>query len=108
MHGNELSLDDLLRVVEVNLSTSGIFFLLLPYKRKEEIKKVFEKYQLGLLQIIFVRQSLNHDYFRMMIMGKRISTEPIETTFDEISIWDEKQQYTRQFTELLKDYYLYL
>ena len=103
-----MTLEELLRVIQSNLSEKGIFFLLLPYKRQDEIRKIFQQYQFNLLQIIFVRQSVMHDYFRMMIKGKKKSDEFIETDFDEISIWDEKQQYTKQFIELLKDYYLYL
>lgn len=108
LHGNELTFEDLLKTIDSNLSSDGTFFILLPYKRQDEIRKIFQKYQFSLSKMIFVRQSIKHDYFRMMIMGKKKSTEPIETAFDEISIWDEKQQYTKQFTELLKDYYLYL
>jgi hypothetical protein len=31
-----------------------------------------------------------------------------EIEFDEMSIWDEHQQYTNEFKRLLKDYYLHL
>ena len=118
LHGNKLALDELLLVIQSNLSETGIFFLLLPYKRQEDIRKIFEKYKFSMRQIIFIRQSVKHDYFRMIIMGKRKSTEFIQTSFDEISIRNDpstlrqaqssEQQYTQQFVELLKDYYLYL
>jgi len=62
---------------------------------------------LKLGQIILLKQSVKHDYFRIIIMGKHETEEIIETSFGEISIWDE-QQYTKEFVELLKDYYLYL
>ena len=108
LHGNELTLDELLFVIQSNLSETGTFFLLLPYKRQEEIRKIFQKYKFSMQQIIYIRQSVKHDYFRMIIMGKRKSAESVETSFDEISIWDEKERYTNEFVELLKDYYLYL
>jgi hypothetical protein len=43
-----------------------------------------------------------------MIKGKLSREKNEETQFDEISICNEEQQYTREFVELLKDYYLYL
>ena len=107
LHSHELLLDELLQVIKSNLSFSGIFFLLLPYKRHDEIKDVFRKHDLSILQIIFVRQSVKHDYFRIIVMGKSETAEAVETSFDEIAIIEE-QQYTPKFVELLKDYYLYL
>lgn len=108
LHSDELTLDDLLRVINNNLSSSGIFFLLLPYKRKDELRKIFQKYKFSLKKIIFVRQSVEHDYFRLMILGKRETGELIETSFNEISIWDKNKNYPKEFIMLLKDYYLNL
>jgi hypothetical protein len=44
----------------------------------------------------------------MLIAGKLIQEDPAETLIEEISIWDDQQQYKEVFTDLLKDYYLYL
>jgi len=41
-----------------------------------------------------------------MIQGGHESDK--EKITAEISIWDEQQQYTPMFIELLRDYYLYL
>jgi len=43
-----------------------------------------------------------------MIEGKLNREGNAETIIEEISIWDDQQQYTKEFKELLKDYYLYL
>jgi tRNA1Val (adenine37-N6)-methyltransferase len=108
LHNSGLSLEELLSVIKSNLSVGGIFYLLLPYKRNEEIKKVLFEKDLSILKIIFVKQSTNHDYFRIILTGKLKDENEIETIIDEISIWDDRQQYTEEFKELLKDYYLYL
>lgn len=108
LHGSELSFDDLLRLIEYNLSPEGFFFLLLPYKRKDEIRPLFKDHDLDLLHITFVRQSVTHDYFRIMLKGKIKTKKHSEFFFDELSIWDEKKQYTQPFRNLLRDYYLYL
>ena len=83
------------------------FFLLLPYKRNEEIEKLIKSKDLYILRMTLVRQSQKHDYFRIMIEGN-LQTGNENMTADEISIWNDKQQYTDEFIDLLKDYYLYL
>ena len=106
-HSENLTLKELLVIIKDNLSKTGSFFLLLPYKRNEEIKKLLKDHELSILKILFIRQSVKHDYFRVFIKGS-LNAEEKETEFDELSIWDDKQQYTNEFVILLKDYYLHL
>jgi tRNA1Val (adenine37-N6)-methyltransferase len=106
-HSEHLTLEELLSVIKNNLNRNGSFFLLLPYKRNEEIKKLFKDHELTISKILFIRQSVKHDYFRIFLKGD-LRIKETETEFDEMSIWDEEQQYTEEFVGLLKDYYLYL
>ena len=106
-HSDELTLKDLLELIKKYLEPTGTFFLLLPYKRNEEIKRLLRDHQLHIAKMIFVRQSVKHDYFRIFLKGNLEEGEQ-ETGFDEVSIWDDKQQYTAEFVDLLKDYYLHL
>jgi tRNA1Val (adenine37-N6)-methyltransferase len=112
-HSDELQLNELLDIIKYKLSPEGIFCLLLPFKRNEEIKK--KLFQAGLIiqMICFVKQSVTHDYFRIMLMGKLRTTKPIKTLIDEIPIKDDlltgqQTQYSSVFTKLLLDYYLHL
>lgn len=107
-HNEGLLLHELLAVIKNNLKVNGRFFLLLPYKRNPEIKDLLRQHEFDISEMIFVRQSEKHDFFRIMLTGKLNPNENTETVFDEISIWNEKQQYTPGFVSLLKDYYLYL
>ena len=107
-HSTDLTLDNLLTIIKGNLTSKGSFFLLLPYKRKEEINRLFKDHELCISRFMLVRQSVKHDYFRIMIKGKLNPAANEETEFDEISIWDAKQEYTPEFTNYLKDYYLLL
>jgi tRNA1Val (adenine37-N6)-methyltransferase len=107
-HHAGLLLDELLSLIKMNLSPSGIFYLLLPYKRNEEIKRELFAKDLSILKLVLVRQSTKHDYFRIILTGKLRDEKEVETIIDEISIWNDEQQYTDEFIELLKDYYLYL
>jgi tRNA1Val (adenine37-N6)-methyltransferase len=105
-HHSGLLFEELLGIIKRNLSSSGTFFLLLPFKRNEEIKKIILKQDVFVSKIVFVKQSTKHNYFRMMIQGRK--DDHAETLIEEISIWDDQQQYKEEFKELLKDYYLYL
>ena len=107
-HNEGLLLPGLLRIIKKNLKPDGSFYLLLPYKRNEEVKKMFFENELAIQQLTFVRQSVRHDYFRILLEGKLKTAEPIETTMDEISIKDGDNQYTPSFVNLLKDFYLHL
>ena len=107
-HSDNLTLDEVLLSIKKNLVKDGIFFLLLPFKRESEIRSLVRESEMKIIQITLVRQSVHHDYFRVMLMGKKSNEEPAEIVFDEISICDERQQYTEEFVELLEDYYLYL
>lgn len=107
-HSEHLTLQELLEIIRNNLAANGTFYLLLPYKRNEEIKILFNDHQLQIAEIMFVRQSVTHDYFRIMLKGKINYNESEETEFNEMAITDGKQQYTHEFISLLKDYYLYL
>ena len=106
-HSENLTLKELLAVIKDNLGKTGSFFLLLPYKRNEEIKKLLKDHELNISKILFVRQSVKHDYFRVFIKGS-LNEEEKEIDFDELSIKDDEQQYTKEFVSLLKDYYLHL
>lgn len=106
-HHGGLTMQQLLKVIKQHLSSDGKFFLLLPYKRHKEIEMLINDSNLFLTQKTFVRQSLNHDYFRIMIEGGQKQAEE-KTITNEISIWNDRQQYTQEFIDFLKDYYLKL
>ena len=107
-HYEGLLVSELITVIKHNLNPGGIFCLLMPFQRNEEIKDLFAGNDLSILQMVFVQQSTQHGYFRIMVKGTLGAEKPVEASFDEISVWDEKQQYTPEFINFLKDYYLYL
>lgn len=112
-HSNKLQLKDLLTIIKNKLSPEGVFCLLLPYKRNAEAKILLNETGLSVTQMTFVRQTTQHDFFRIMIIGKLATPEPVETIIDEISIKDnllmeQQMQYSSSFVKLLHDYYLHL
>lgn len=104
-HSEDLSLDDLLNVIQENLNATGNFYLLLPYKRNKEIEPLLRKYGFSASYKVSVRQSIDHNYFRILL---KAGLQNIPVSEEEISIRDNNQQYTTQFIDLVKDYYLYL
>lgn len=107
-HNEGLLLDELLSIIRHNLEPDGRFFLLLPYKRQENLKQLLLKHEMVLHQLVLVRQSVNHDYFRIMLEGQLNGTEVSSTMIEEIAVKDADDQYTAPFRDLLKDYYLKL
>src|SRR6185295_2710889 len=98
-HHSGLLLEELLRIIKGNLSSSGMFYLLLPFKRNEEIKKIILTQELLISKIVLVKQSTKHNYFRIMIAGKLNQEGDPETLIEEISICDDLQQYREEFKE---------
>lgn len=107
-HDGGLLLPELLTIIKQQLAPRGRFYLLLPYKRNEEIKELLLRHQMQISQLVLVKQSTSHSYFRILIEGTLATDEPLSTIIDELSIKDERGQYSPEFTELLKEYYLYL
>lgn len=105
-HSDDLSLNELLIVTKKLLADNGKFFFLFSYKRKQDIEEALNFHSLFVHQLILLKQSTQHDYFRIIIEGGLQKRDEVVTK--EISIWDHQKQYTDEFTYLLKDYYLYL
>ena len=107
-HDEGLQLDGLLNIIQRNLKPGGKFYLLLPYKRNDEIENAFAKNMLVLSHKTLVRQSTQHPYFRIMVSGKHQSDKNENYIRTELAIKNEVNEYTPEFISLLKDYYLYL
>lgn len=105
-HDESLTLEQLLPVIKNRLLADSRFYLLLPYKRKTEIEQLLKKNNLSFSKIVSVRQSPKHGHFRLLIEGRLY--EDFEPETSELTIRAEDDQYTAEFTRLLKDYYLHL
>jgi Predicted O-methyltransferase len=96
-HSQHLSLKDVLIVVKTNLTSNGIFYLLLPAKRETKVKLMLDEMGLHIHKLITVNLSASNK--RIMISGSKELVQEIET--EQISVNGER------FKNLLKDYYLY-
>lgn len=105
MHDEGLKLIELLYIVDENLDAEGSFAVLLPFHRTDEFISKALTLNLFLNKRLNVRQTMNHSYFRSLLLFGRKKTE---LHINELSIKNELNQYTSSFENLLKDYYLYL
>ena len=105
LHSAELSLEELISAVDKLLKDDGIFSVLLPYHRTKHFEQLAAKQNLFVKEKIFVKQTPKHSYFRSILRLAKNVEDPTES---EQIIMDSENKYTTRFTELLKEYYLYL
>jgi tRNA1Val (adenine37-N6)-methyltransferase len=105
-HSKLLTLDELIRVIAGNLQPHGAFGILLPYHRWEYFDKLAAQYNFSLTEKLVVKQSPRHAPFRVVLHYTR-NQDHFSPTFD-LTIQQIDGAYTPEFTELMKDYYLYL
>lgn len=106
-HGKELTLAELLAVIDANLSREGSFGILLPYHRAAWFEELAgSAYGFCPREKLLVRQTPRHDFFRSILYFSRRREGFVPTT--ELTIQNSDGVYTEDFSELMRDYYLYL
>ena len=104
-HDKGLRMNELLDIIARNLKENGRFYLLLPFKRYAEIKQLISDCGMKLGKVYLVKQTTSHDFFRVMVSGGKTDQK---TETHEIAIKGDNGEYSPEFHELLRDYYLYL
>ena len=94
-----------MKAVDKNLDSDGIFFVLLPYHRVHYFETEAKRAGLYPDEKLFIKQTPKHDFFRGCICFSRKETKPRIT---ELVIKNNAGNYTGDFADLLKDYYLQL
>lgn len=103
-HSQGLLLSQLLNFIATHLTPDGIFFLLLPAKRKD-VEGLIQQNNLHINKQASVKQTPDHAPFRTMFQGS-LNATPMQST--EIVIQSNQREYTPEFKALLSPYYLYL
>ena len=104
-HANELSFQELAQIVIARLNDAGKFYILLPYHEFRTFKDIAHTNSLILSHEVNISQTEKHNYFRTIGVFSKIPSDKINTTPISIKVNNE---YSPDFVELLKDYYLYL
>lgn len=106
-HSKELTLAELLAAIDANLTPEGSFGILLPYHRSAWFEEQARtRYGFSLCEKLLVRQTPRHDFFRSILYFSRHAESFAPTT--ELTIQNSEGVYSADFTELMRDYYLYL
>jgi tRNA1Val (adenine37-N6)-methyltransferase len=104
-HDSTLTLKELLQAVKKHLSATGLFTVLLPYHRLDYFIDEARKINLHLTKKMVVKQRTGSNYFRGILFFSNTASIAYS---EEIAVKNQLGLYTEKFTELLKDYYLYL
>lgn len=106
MHSSMLLHQELLKKATSLLNNNGSFWVLLPFSYSEkfikqaELENLFPQFKLA------IKNNNLKTPFRIIIQFSKNNTN--KTNLDELVIKDNNNNYTPQFIELLKPYYLYL
>lgn len=105
-HSSSLSLSELLEAINKNLSEKGHFGILLPYHRWEYFDGLATQKGFHLQERLTVKQTTKHKPFRAILHYSKI---PVDITNEtELAIKPDGQNYSKEFEDLLRDYYLKL
>lgn len=105
MHATSLGYSELIAAIDLHLSPQGEVSLLLPYQSFEAFHGLALAAGLHLKQALYIRQSEQHGFFRVVGI---LSRQPVNTVVTEMAIHDSNRKYTPLFAQLLQPYYLYL
>ena len=103
-HSEALSFDALISKSVTLLYPAATFAVLLPYHRTQAFLDAATPHNLYLEEQVLIKQTDKHPYFRSILC---LSRNKREMSKSEIII-KKDEQYSCEFVELLKDYYLHL
>lgn len=103
-HDEGLKLPELMQIIAALLNADGDFYILLPAKRFSHLQQLVSKAGLFINELVWVHQTEKHAAFRIMVRGSFAEGGLREYKI----VIKEGNAYSASFTELLKNYYLYL
>lgn len=96
--------EELVEAADLLLSENGIFALILPYKEEESFIALAKESELYPLKITRVKGTPKSEIKRSLLAFSRNEKAAIE--IDELIIEIERHDYTPEYVELTKDFYL--
>jgi tRNA1Val (adenine37-N6)-methyltransferase len=104
-HDHGLTFTDLIRIIKKHLAPTGLFAVLLPYSRIKYFEALAAENKFFIQHKILIRQTPSHNFFRGILF---FSNRIWDIKNKELTIKSSDGNYTPEFAELLKDYYLKL
>ena len=105
-HNTSLSYAELVSVVYANLTEKGRFYILLPFEQFKTFEKIANEHGLTLAKRTDIRSKQSARYFRTIGVFAGVAVE--EVTAEVLTIKHKNGEYTEDFIQLLKDFYLNL
>jgi tRNA1Val (adenine37-N6)-methyltransferase len=99
-----LSFEDLLKGVSKMLSSKGSFNVILPFSEQEKFISIAETFQLYPSSILNVRGQPTSPIKRTLLQFRRNKTKTYLT--EELMIEYSRHEYTEEYKDLVKDFYL--
>ena len=100
---DSLPFDELVEAADLFLSDNGIFSLIVPFKEEEKIINLCQERELFPLKITRVKGTSTTEIKRSLLAFTRIAQTPLT---DELVIEISRHQYTPEYIELTKEFYL--
>jgi tRNA1Val (adenine37-N6)-methyltransferase len=99
-----LPFEELVEAADLLLSENGIFAVIIPYKEEERFINLCAETELFPVKITRVKGSHITPIVRSLLAFKRFELPVLEV--DELVIEISRHQYTKEYIELTKDFYL--
>lgn len=99
-----LPFEDLIEAADLLLSENGIFAVIIPFKEEEKFIDLCAEAELYPVKVTRVKGSPITEIKRSLLAFKRYELPVLET--DELVIETSRHQYTDEYIELTKDFYL--
>nr|WP_315161538.1 methyltransferase [uncultured Flavobacterium sp.] len=96
--------EDLIEAADLLLSENGIFAVIIPFKEEQNFLALAKDYELYPLKITHVKGTPTTEIKRSLLAFSR--NENAIITPDELIIETSRHQYTTEYIELTKDFYL--
>ncbi len=100
---DSLSFKELLFAVSILLNDKGTFNVIIPYKEKIKFINIANSFKLFPNKICNVKGNINSKIKRSLIEFSFDNTKPIKTT---LIIEIKRHNYTKEYSTLIKDFYL--
>lgn len=96
--------EDLIEAADLLLSENGVFAVIIPFKEEEKFITLADEFELYPLKITRVKGTPTTEIKRSLLAFSRKETAHI--LIDELIIEISRHQYTPEYIELTKDFYL--
>ncbi|TDE45499.1 methyltransferase domain-containing protein [Flavobacterium rhamnosiphilum] len=96
--------EDLIEAADLLLSENGIFSVIIPFKEEEIFLALAKEYELYPLKITRVKGTPTTEIKRSLLAFSR--NESVNFPINELIIETSRHQYTPEYIELTKDFYL--